>query len=221
MTVDVGHIYKVQPGINKLGRHTCSVSRNLFSSEAGNVSARSLNSPPAVFLTFADKLHAHFMKHGYSLRSKTKGRHGHQSTDETDDQVEGTSTSTSTSNTGEGAHKTSVTATRALSTRALQPRTPSLAEQRTIHQLQPRCIKQRGLMSTGTHAASSRLPSSAHQLPPRIRYWAHPKQGKRSKKLSDARKPDALHRSYTAKTDRARVRGGAVRVARPHCGASS
>ena len=43
------------------------------------------------------------MTHGYTLRSTAKGRQGHQSTDETDDQVEGARTSTS--NTSEGGPK--------------------------------------------------------------------------------------------------------------------
>jgi hypothetical protein len=48
-----------------------------------------------------DTLHTHLtcsvMAHGYSLRSNAKGRRGHKSTDETDDdQVEGTSISAST-----------------------------------------------------------------------------------------------------------------------------
>ena len=48
------------------------------------------------------------MTHGYSLRTNSKGRQRHQSTDETKEQVEGTSanTSTSTSSPSEGRHKT-------------------------------------------------------------------------------------------------------------------
>ena len=44
------------------------------------------------------------MTHGHRLRQKAKGRQGHQSTDDTDGQVEGTSASTS--NTSEGGHIT-------------------------------------------------------------------------------------------------------------------
>jgi hypothetical protein len=50
------------------------------------------------------------MAHGYSLRPNSKGRRMHKSTDETKEQVEGTSTSTSTStsnsSTSKGRHRT-------------------------------------------------------------------------------------------------------------------
>ena len=49
------------------------------------------------------KLHAPVMTHRYSLRPTVNGRQGHQSTNESDDRVEGTSTSTS--NTSEGRPK--------------------------------------------------------------------------------------------------------------------
>jgi hypothetical protein len=90
---------------SKLARQTCFESTNLISSNAPAPS-----SPPPR-LSSPRLTHA-VMAHGYSLRPNSKGRQRHQSTDETKEQVEGTSASTSTStststssSSSEGRHK--------------------------------------------------------------------------------------------------------------------